>query len=85
MWKVAVISLALLLASSALAQSSQPAETEVIYQKKTTVIFTPQEVGGKRVGPEGELIRVRSGAKFSSFIKLRTNFRDKMARSVYEL
>ena len=76
------VSLALLLAFSAYSQDVvQQEEDKISYKKKTTIDFADKTIEGELVKPDGAFVGVRKDIKFKNFIKVRANFRDKLAES----
>ena len=74
--------IALIFASTACAQDAvQQEEDKISYRKKTTIDFSDKTIEGELVKPEGAFVGVRKDIKFKNFIKVRANFRDKLAES----
>ena len=74
--------LALVFATTAYGQDAvQQEEDKITYKKKTTIDFSDKTIEGELVKPEGAFVGVRKDIKFKNFIKVRANFRDKLAES----
>ena len=73
--------IALIFASTAYAQDAVQQEDKISYRKKTTIDFSDKTIEGELVKPEGAFVGVRKDIKFKNFIKVRANFRDKLAES----
>ena len=56
-------------------------EDTVSYKKKTSIDFSDVTIKGELTKPEGAYVGVRKDIKFKNFIKVRANFRDKIAES----
>ena len=66
--------------------SAEAAEPEreadkIVYKKKTSIDFSDTTNEGELTKPEGAYLGVRKNIKFKNFIKIRSNFRDKIADS----
>ena len=66
--------------------SAEAAEPEreadkIVYKKKTSIDFSDTTIEGELTKPEGAYLGVRKNIKFKNFIKIRSNFRDKIADS----
>ena len=72
--------LALIFATKSYAQDTVQ-EDKISYKKKTTIDFSDKTIEGELVKPEGAFVGVRKDIKFKNFIKVRANFRDKLAES----
>ena len=83
MWiYLAAILLAMALASNAYGQDTiQQEEDKITYKKKTSIDFSDKMIEGELTKPEGSFVGVRKDIKFKNFIKVRANFRDKLAES----
>ena len=83
MWiYLAAIILAMALASNAYGQDAiQQEEDKIIYKKKMNIDFSETAIEGELTKPEGSYLGVRKNIKFKNFIKIRSNFRDKIAHS----
>ena len=73
--------LALIFATKSYAQDAVQEEDKISYKKKTTIDFSDKTIEGELVKPEGAFVGVRKDIKFKNFIKVRANFRDKLAES----
>ena len=74
--------LALVFATTAYGQDAvQQEEDKITYKKKTTIDFSDKTIEGELVKPEGAFVGVRKDINFKNFIKVRANFRDKLAES----
>ena len=74
--------LALVFATAAYSQAAvQQEEDKIAYKKKTTIDFSDKTIEGELTKPEGAFVGVRKDIKFKNFIKIRANFRDKLAES----
>ncbi len=74
--------LALVFATAAYSQDPvQQEEDKITYKKKTTIDFSDKTIEGELTKPEGAFVGVRKDIKFKNFIKVRANFRDKLAES----
>ena len=73
--------LALVFATAAYSQDAVQEEDKISYKKKTTIDFSDKTIEGELVKPEGAFVGVRKDIKFKNFIKVRANFRDKLAES----
>ena len=81
-----IITLALLYACDAFAQSPDSEETpRVVYKQTTEIDFEALELEGKLVKPDGALLLERKKANFNPMIRLRTDFDSEMAQSVNEV
>ena len=66
--------------------SAEAAEPEreadkIVYKKKMNIDFSETTIEGELTKPEGSYLGVRKNIKFKNFIKIRSNFRDKIAGS----
>ena len=66
--------------------SAEAAEPEreadkIVYKKKMNIDFSETAIEGELTKPEGSYLGVRKDIKFKNFIKIRSNFRDKIAHS----
>jgi hypothetical protein len=52
---------------------------------KREISFEPDEISGERKRPDLEQIDVRPPTKFSNLIKIRTDFADKIVKSVDDM
>ena len=68
-------------ATAAYSQDAVQEEDKISYKKKTTIDFSDKTIEGELVKPEGAFVGVRKDIKFKNFIKVRANFRDKLAES----
>ena len=73
--------LALIFATKSYAQDAVQEEDKITYKKKTSIDFSDKTIEGELVKPEGAFVGVRKDIKFKNFIKVRANFRDKLAES----
>ncbi len=73
--------LALIFATKSYAQDVVQQEDKITYKKKTSIDFSAKTIEGELVKPEGAFVGVRKDIKFKNFIKVRANFRDKLAES----
>ena len=80
--RIAVVATVVALGSLAWAQdaSSQP-----VHLRKVIVNFTEEVIEGSLDQPDFEVIKVRHHTKFESLVKVRTNFRAELLRSVHSL
>ena len=86
MWMyLAALALALFLAihtyGTAAAAEDIRQEDKITYKKKTSIDFSDKMIEGELTKPEGAFVGVRKDIKFKNFIKVRANFRDKLAES----
>ncbi len=82
MWiYLAAIFLAMMVASSAYGQDAVQQEDKITYKKKTSIDFSDVNISGELTKPEGAYVGVRKNIRFKNFIKVRANFRDKLAES----
>ena len=73
--------LSLVFATSAYSQDVVQQEVKITYKKKTSIDFSDKMIEGELTKPEGAFVGVRKDIKFKNFIKIRANFRDKLAES----
>jgi len=74
--------LALIFTTTAYSQDAiQQEEDKITYKKKTSIDFSDKMIEGELTKPEGSFVGVRKDIKFKNFIKVRANFRDKLAES----
>ena len=73
--------LSLVFATSAYSQDVVQQEDKITYKKKTSIDFSDKMIEGELTKPEGAFVGVRKDIKFKNFIKIRANFRDKIAES----
>ena len=73
--------LSLVFATSAYSQDVVQEEDKITYKKKTSIDFSDKMIEGELTKPEGAFVGVRKDIKFKNFIKIRANFRDKLAES----
>ena len=73
--------LALLFATKSYGQDVVQQEDKITYKKKTSIDFSDKMIEGELTKPEGAFVGVRKDIKFKNFIKIRANFRDKLAES----
>ncbi len=73
--------LALLFATKSYGQDVVQQEDKITYKKKTSIDFSDKMIEGELTKPEGAFVGVRKDIKFKNFIKIRANFRDKIAES----
>ena len=73
--------LSLVFATSAYSQDVVQQEDKITYKKKTSIDFSDKMIEGELTKPEGAFVGVRKDIKFKNFIKIRANFRDKLAES----
>ena len=73
--------LALIFATKSYAQDVVQQEDKITYKKKTSIDFSDKMIEGELTKPEGSFVGVRKDIKFKNFIKVRANFRDKLAES----
>ena len=73
--------LALLFATKSYGQDVVQQEDKITYKKKTSIDFSDKMIEGELTKPEGAFVGVRKNIKFKNFIKIRANFRDKIAES----
>ena len=73
--------LSLVVATSAYSQDVVQQEDKITYKKKTTIDFSDKTIEGELTKPEGAFVGVRKDIKFKNFIKIRANFRDKLAET----
>ena len=73
--------LSLIFATKSYAQDVVQEEDKITYKKKTSIDFSDKTIEGELVKPEGAFVGVRKDIKFKNFIKVRANFRDKLAES----
>jgi ethanolamine utilization protein EutP (predicted NTPase) len=68
---------------AALAQDK--GESNVKYEKTTTINFEDDTIEGDLTRPDGEYVDAIKRVKHSNLIRIRTEFRDKVMQSVGEL
>ena len=66
--------------------SAEAAEPEreadkIVYKKKMNIDFSETAIEGELTKPEGSYLGGRKNIKFKNFIKIRSNFRDKISDS----
>ena len=66
---------------SAEAAEPEREDDKIVYKKKTSIDFSDTTIEGELTKPEGAYLGVRKNIKFKNFIKIRSNFRDKIADS----
>lgn len=77
-----LIAFALVVSSVAFAQTEPPKQTP----KPQVVTFdTATNIGGETLSPLTSWTTVKDKVRFDSLIKMRTDFNDKLAASVYEM
>lgn len=81
MYRILALLIALLWASHVYADDVVQQEDTVTYKKKTSIDFSDVTIKGELTKPEGAYVGVRKDIKFKNFIKVRANFRDKLAES----
>ena len=64
---------------------AQGAGPQVKYKKETRYDFDDDVVEGELQRPEGDILQVRTGAKYSSLIKLRLDFIPEIVKSAENL
>ena len=79
--KIVAAALALMIASATYGQDVVQEEDKITYKKKTSIDFSDKMIEGELTKPEGAFVGVRKDIKFKNFIKIRANFRDKLAES----
>jgi hypothetical protein len=72
---------ALLFPLSAHAQDEEESR-KVIYKQRTEIDFDSVDVNGKLIKPAGALLIDRKRAKFNPLIRLRTDWREEMKKSI---
>ena len=72
-----------LLSSAAYANDEE--EPKVVYKQKTEIDFESVEVQGELVKPQGSLVLERKRAQFNSMVWIRSDFDDKMDKTVQEI
>ena len=72
---------ALLFPLSAHAQDEEESR-KVIYKQRTEIDFDSVDVNGELIKPAGALLIDRKRAKFNPLIRLRTDWREEMKKSV---
>jgi hypothetical protein len=65
----------LLVAGAALAQ-------EVVYQKHTVVDFGADEIQGKHMGPDNEMVIIHKNGRLKNLINVRTSFREEILQAL---
>ena len=81
MLKIVAAALALMIAYATYGQDVVQEEDKITYKKKTSIDFSDKMIEGELTKPEGAFVGVRKDIKFKNFIKIRANFRDKLAES----
>ncbi|PZR17453.1 MAG: hypothetical protein DI536_03785 [Archangium gephyra] len=76
------IALALVVSSVTFAQTEPPRQTP---RPQTVTFDTGSDIGGQRTSPLTSWTVVKDKVRFDSLIKMRTDFNDKLAASVYEM
>lgn len=79
----ALVALTLLLSAVSFAQQQPPAEARA--RPPQVVIFEADDVLGAVDGPAEEQLIVKRPARFESLVKVRTDFHEKVLRSVHEM
>jgi hypothetical protein len=80
-----LIALTLVVSSLAFAQT-EPPKSQTTKPKPQNIIFGEgSDIDGEFAVPMGELYTIPDKPKFSSLIKVRTSFNDKLMASVHEL
>ena len=64
---------------------SRVIDEKVIYKKKTEVDFTDETVTGDLTRPEGDYLVAEQRARHKKLIKIRTNFKARILRSIAHL
>jgi hypothetical protein len=82
MTKIIALILALLWAGHVYGAEPLSSDDKIVYKKKTSIDFSDVRIEGELTKPEGSYVGVRKGIKFKNFIKIRSNFRDKISESV---
>ena len=72
---------ALLFPFSAQAQDEEESR-KVIYKQRTEIDFDSVDVNGELIRPAGALLIDRKRAKFNPLIRLRTDWREEMKKSI---
>ena len=72
---------ALLFPFSAHAQDEEESR-KVIYKQRTEIDFDSVDVNGELIRPAGALLIDRKRAKFNPLIRLRTDWREEMKKSI---
>ena len=72
---------ALLFPLSAHAQDEEESR-KVIYKQRTEIDFDSVDVNGELIKPAGALLIDRKRAKFNPLIRLRTDWREEMKKSI---
>ena len=83
--RLAVVTCATLLALPALAQPEATPGAKVTYKKVTEYHFTPEEIGGRTQRPDGVTEAVRLAQPADSLIRVRADFRDRLAQSAEDI
>ena len=83
--RFAVVTCLSLLASPALAQPASQPSDGITYQKVTEYRFTPEEIDGRTQRPDGVTEAVRLTAPAGSLIRVRADFRDRLAQSAEDI
>ena len=83
--KALILSLVFLSSDVAYAGDEEESDRKVVYKQKTEIDFEGLEVEGVLQKPQSALILERKQASFNPLIKLRTDWKDQMERSVDEV
>jgi hypothetical protein len=83
--KALILSLVFLSSDVAYAGDEEESDRKVVYKQKTEIDFEGLEVEGVLQKPQSALILERKQASFNPLIKLRTDWKDQMERSVDEI
>lgn len=83
--KIFALSIALLIPSFAHAGDDEESDRKVVYKTKTEIDFEDLEIEGILQKPQSTLILERKKASFNPLVKLRTDWKDEMERSVDEV
>ncbi len=70
---------------SSVAYANDEEEPKVVYKQKTEIDFESVEVQGELVKPQGSLVLERKRAQFNSMVWIRSDFDDKMDKTVQEI
>ena len=73
------------LSTGVFAQAKKGDESNVRYNKTTTINFEDDTIEGDLTKPDGEYVEARKKVKHSNMIRVREHFKDKVMQSVGEL
>ena len=64
---------------------AQETKEKVVYQARTEIDFEGVDVEGELIKPEGSFVIDRQRARFTSMIRLRTNFNSEIRSSIQDI